>query len=309
MSEKLFIRLKWKSKRKNMQIKNVNLAVLVVSVLLSGCTGVSVPAPQTEPLSLPSVTSTVTGERHTGKFVWHDLLTDDVALSRTFYAGVFGWTFETKGSYTQILNQGNLIGGMMHVRPAVESKAEALWLPSLSVANVDQSIRYIKSKKGKVIKGPLEMKERGRGVLVSDPQGAQLVLLHTKNGDPKDVTPQTGDWLWNELWTNTPQESYSFYRKLGGYDSSEVRNDYRLLINKEKWRAGIRDVSKEDLKARWVPAIRVSDLKETMIKVKALGGEVLVSPHKELVNGNVALIADNTGALVIIQRWKKGGKQ
>jgi predicted enzyme related to lactoylglutathione lyase len=267
------------------------------------------PSQKNEPLLLPSVTSTVTGERHTGKFVWHDLLTDDVASSRTFYAGVFGWTFETKGSYTQILNRGNLIGGMMHIRPAVDSKAEAVWLPSLSVANVDQSIRYLKSKKGKVIKGPLEMKERGRGVLMSDPQGAQLVLLHTKDGDPKDVTPQTGDWLWNELWTNTPQESYSFYRKLGGYDSSEKRDSYRILKKKGKWRAGIRDVSKEDLKARWVPAIRVSDLGETMTKAKALGGEVLVLPHKELVNGNVALIADNTGALVIIQRWEKGGKQ
>jgi len=288
--------------------KSLLVCSIVLSIVLSGCTQVSVPSSNSETLSLPSITSTVTGERHTGKFVWHDLLTDDVAGSRTFYAGLFGWTYESRGSYTQILNQGNLIGGMMQIRPSVDSKAEAVWLPSLSVANVDQSIHYIKSKKAKVIKGPLEMKERGSGVLISDPEGAQLVLLHTKNGDPKDVTPQIGDWLWNELWTNTPQESYSFYRKLGGYDSSEIRNDYRLLISKEKWRAGIRDVSKEDLKARWVPTIRVSDLEETMTKAKALGGEVLVSPHKELVNGDVALIADNTGALVIIQRWEKGGK-
>ncbi len=289
--------------------KGLIVGAIALSVLLSGCTQVSEPSPKTKALSLPSVTSTVTGERHTGKFVWHDLLTDDVASSRTFYAEVFGWTFEDRGSYTQILNQGKLIGGMMHVRPTVESQAESVWLPSLSVANVDQSIRYLKSKKGKVLKGPLEMKERGKGVLVSDSQGAQLVLLHTKDGDPKDITPQVGDWLWNELWTNTPQESYSFYRKLGGYDSSKVRNGYGLLIHNGKWRAGIRDVSKEDLKSRWVPAIRVSDLEKTMIKVKALGGEVLVLPHEELVNGDVALIADNTGALVIIQRWEKGGKQ
>lgn len=282
---------------------------IALSLLLSGCAQVSVPSQNSEALALPSITSTVTGERHTGKFVWHDLLTDDVASSRTFYAGLFGWTYESRGTYTQILNKGNLIGGMMQIRPTVDSKAEAVWLPSLSVANVDQSIRYIKSKKAKVIKGPLEMKERGKGVLISDPQGAQLVLLHTKDGDPKDVTPQVGDWLWNELWTNTPKESYSFYRKLGGYDASEIRNGYRLLIDKEKWRAGIRDVSKEDLKARWVPAIRVSDLEGTMTKAKSLGGEVLVSPHKELVNGDVALIADNTGALVIIQRWEQGRKQ
>ena len=292
-----------------MQIKNINLPALLVLVLLSGCAQIAAPALKTEPTSLPSITTSVTGEKHIGKFVWHDLLTDDVAASRTFYAGVFGWTFETRGAYTQILNEGNLIGGMMHVRPTVDSSAEAVWMPSLSVADIDKSMRYLKYKKGKVIKGPLEMKERGRGALVSDPQGAQLVLLDAKNGDPKDVTPKIGDWLWNELWTNMPQKSYSFYRNLAGYDTSKTKNGYRILMDDGKWRAGIRDVSKDDLKARWVPAIRVSDLKETMSKVKALGGEVLVVPREELVHGNVALISDTTGALVIIQRWEKGGNE
>ncbi|WP_309496824.1 VOC family protein [Sulfurovum sp.] len=294
-----------------MQRKYFTQALLIglASLWFTGCTSMPLLSQKSEPLLLPSVTSTVTGERHPGKFIWHDLLTDDVVSSRKFYAGVFGWTFKTKGSYVQILNQGNIIGGMMHVRPAVDSKAEAVWLPSLSVSDVDQSIRYLKSKKGKVLQGPLDMNERGRGVLVSDSQGAQLVLLHTKDGDPKDVTPQTGDWLWNELWTNTPKESYSFYRKLGGYDSSEIKNGYGLLRHKGKWRAGIRDVSKDDLKSRWVPTIRVSDLEETMRKVSALGGKVLVSPDKELVDGNVALISDNTGALVIIQHWEKGGTE
>jgi hypothetical protein len=45
-----------------------------------------------------------------------------------------------------------------------------------------------------------------------------------------------------------------------------------------------------------------------MSKVEASGGEVLVLPHEELANGNVALIADNTGALVIIQYWEEGGE-
>lgn len=283
--------------------------MLLTSLWFTGCTNMPEFAQKSEPLLLPSITQAKTGEWHQGKFVWHDLLTDDVVAARKFYAAVFGWTFETSGAYTQILNHGDLIGGMMQVRSADETKGEALWLPSLSVVNIDQSIRDIKAKKGKVLKGPLAMKERGRGVLISDPEGAQLVLLRTKHGDPKDVTPQIGDWLWNELWTNTPKESYSFYRKLGGYSSSKSKNDYQLLIRKGKWRAGIRDVSKENLKARWVPAIRVSSLEETMSKVKALGGEVLVSPHKELVHGDVALIADNKGALVIIQRWNKGGQK
>ena len=29
-----------------------------------------------------------------GRFVWHDLVTDDVAASQTFYAALLGWEFE-----------------------------------------------------------------------------------------------------------------------------------------------------------------------------------------------------------------------
>lgn len=280
----------------------------LVSLWVTGCTNMIEMPQKNDPELLPSVTTTSTGEWHQGKFVWHDLITDDVQAARQFYGEVFGWTFETQRAYTQIYNHKALIGGMMQISADKDKKAEAVWLSSMSVADVDKSLTYLKSKKGEVLKGPLDMKERGRGVLVSDPQGAQIVLLHTKEGDPKDVTPQVGDWLWNELWTNTPTESYVFYRHIGGYDGYEMRNGYRILKHKGHWRAGIRDLSKEQIQARWVPTIRVSDLKETISRVNASGGQVLVSPHKELVNGNVALIADNRGALVIIQYWEEGGK-
>lgn len=282
--------------------------ILLTSLWFTGCTNMAEPPQKSEPLPLPSITSTMTGERHQGKMVWHDLLTDDVKAARKFYADVFGWTFKTNRAYTQIFNQKELIGGMMEITSAADQKTKAVWLPTMSVMNVDKSIQYLESKKGKVLKGPINMKERGRGALVSDPQGAQFVLLHAKNGDPKDVIPQVGDWLWNELWTSTPKQSYLFYRHIGGYDSYETREGYRILKQKGKWRAGLRDVSKEDLKARWVPTIRVANLAETLTKVKASDGEILVGPDKDLVNGNVALIADNTGALMIIQYWEEGGK-
>jgi len=281
----------------------------LISLWLTGCTNVVELPKKGESELLPSIMTSKTGEWHQGKFVWHDLITDDVKAACQFYGDVFGWTFETKRAYTQIYNEKELIGGMMQITPAEEKTAKAVWLSTMSVADVDKSVKYLKSKNGQVLKGPLDMKERGRGVLVSDPQGAHIVLLHTKDGDPKDMTPKVGDWLWNELWTKTPKESLAFYHHIGGYDGYEMRDGYRILKHKGKWRAGIRDVSKEEVKARWVPTIRVSNLKDTILKVNSAGGEVLVSPHKELVNGNVALIADNSGGLVIIQYWEEGGKE
>lgn len=291
-----------------MKIKKLKLLVSIglISMLFTGCTSIKKPSTQKERLSsLTAITVSPTGEYHPGKFVWHDLITDDVSTAKRFYAAVFGWSFEKHGEYTLVLNQGNPIGGMLEIKPKEKSKAEAVWLPSLSVTDVDKSIAYVKSRKGKVLKGPFDMQDRGRGVLVSDPHGAHLVLLHAKDGDPKDTTPQIGDWLWNEIWTNVPKESYRFYRKLGTYDASELRDSYRILIKKGQWRAGIRDVSYEDVRERWVPVVRVADLKTITDKVKDKGGTVLVYPNEELMNGNVAVITDNTGAFLIVQRWSE----
>jgi len=294
--------------KKTINVKWSSACALLISVLFVGCTGVTTPAPKQEKLALPAITKSATHKHYSGKFVWHDLLTDDVSMAKAFYSGLLGWSFEEEGAYTTIYNRGKLIGGMMEVAPKPDRKAESVWLPSMSVSNVDSMVAYVEKKKGKVLKGPLDMKERGRGVLVSDPHGAQLVLLHAKGGDPVDTTPQMGDWLWNELWTNKPKESYDFYRKLGQYDASTHKDNYRILSHKGKWRAGLRHVMKDDLKVRWVPVVRVVDPKIVTDKVEKLGGKVLMEAHPSFLDGNVALISDNTGALVIVQRWTEREK-
>lgn len=284
----------------------------ILSLILAGCAGKSPLALQQEKESLSAITTTPTGKHYTGKIVWHDLLTNDVSKAKHFYAGLFGWSFEDKGGYTTIYHHDKAIGGMMHVAHKSDKNAEAVWLSSMSVENVDKAITEIKANKGTVLKGPLDMPKRGRGVLVSDAQGAHIVLLHSKGGDPLDAKVNMGDWLWNELWTSNPNESEALYRILGKYDTVSKAGEYRILEHKGKWRAGIRDISKEDARSRWVSVVRVADLQKSMDKVKQFGGQVLMNPHKEIAKGNIAVIADNTGALLLLQRWsdsvKEGGK-
>ena len=44
--------------------------------------------------NVPSLTPTPTGVHETGRFVWYDLLTDDVPGVERFYGELFGWEFE-----------------------------------------------------------------------------------------------------------------------------------------------------------------------------------------------------------------------
>src|SRR5215468_1380217 len=50
--------------------------------------------------TLPPLATVSGSPRLPGKFVWADLVTDDVPRARAFYGAMFGWTFQIAGNYT-----------------------------------------------------------------------------------------------------------------------------------------------------------------------------------------------------------------
>ena len=265
---------------------------IIVFLLLTGCSK----------LDLTPVASPATGVHHQGKFVWHDLLTTDVATAKKFYGELFGWSFREQGRYTVVLNNGQAIAGIVKVRPKDDKEHAARWLASLSVPDVDQAADFVQKSGGTIHEGPVEMKNRGRGVLVSDPQGAQVLLLHSLSGDPTDTEPPMGSWLWIELWSKTPEASVTFYEKLGGYNAVEGEKGYWFLWH-DKWRAGIRQIPIDGMEIRWTPTVRVADTLSISKRAEKLGGRVVVQPRAASIGGSVALIEDPAGGLIIVQRW------
>ena len=273
---------------------------LILSLLmLTGCaTG-----KKASSMVLTPVTDPPTGIHHQGKFVWNDLLTNDVETARKFYGQLFGWTFAQLGRYTVIQNDERNIGGMVELKADPDNPSAARWLSTLSVDDVDQAVERLIAEGGTVNEGPLELLNRGRGALVRDPQGAQLVLLHSEVGDPEDEEPAMMSWLWHELWSNNTEASLAFYQKLAGYDYEGEATDYLVLVNEDQWRAGIRFIDDSELEMRWVPVVRVVDTEAIAEKAEQLGGEIRVAPRPTESGGSVALLVDPSGARVIIQSW------
>lgn len=277
----------------------LGLVMVLALLLLSGCAA----GKKSTSLVLTPVTDTPTGIHHQGKFVWNDLLTDDVETAREFYGQLFGWTFTPQGRYTVVQSEGRNIGGMVELKGAPEQPSAARWLCTLSVDDVDAAVTLVIDEGGTVNEGPLELLNRGRGALVRDPQGAQLVLLHSEVGDPEDEEPAMMSWLWHELWSNNTEASLAFYQKLAGYDYEGEATDYLVLVNEDQWRAGIRFIDDAELEMRWVPVVRVADTEEIAKKAEQLGGEIRVAPRPTANGGSVALLVDPSGARVIIQSW------
>jgi predicted enzyme related to lactoylglutathione lyase len=284
---------------------SVRIAGILITAIffLSGCANVGKQSEGKAKMAQTPVTENPSGKTYPGKVVWHDLVTPDPLAAGKFYEKLFGWQIDYQGDYAVVRNGDKLIAGILKVEPSDGSNRDGVWLPSISVADVDAAASKVKASGGKVLKGPVDMDKRGRAVLVSDPYQANLVLLNAKGGDPADVEAAIGDWLWDEVWTTNPENTGAFYRDVLEYDEMVPGGTYAVFMRKGKWRAGMRHVDKDKEQMLWVPVVRVADPEATTQRVRELGGVVWVAPDKAPGIGDTALISDTTGALLLIQRW------
>ena len=288
-----------------MRIRSV-VAALFAAVLLSACVSVN----------LPPVSETPTSLSLSGKIVWRDLITDTPAASQQFYGELFGWEFEQVGrkyglgddiNYSVIRHNGRLIGGMVNENKLQRTEEISQWIPLMSVSDIHAAVVTVQVNGGVVYTPPTELAARGWLAVIADPQGAILGLVQTKTGDPMDRTPRVGDFLWTEVWTNDVDAATNFYGTLGNYSAeTEVLSDdatYRILGEKNKPRIGLVKNPVQELDPVWVTYIRVEDPAPILARVVELGGQVLLEARERGLGGEVALIADPSGAAIALQTW------
>jgi uncharacterized protein len=117
-------------------------------------------------------------------FCWNELMTSDVAGSKTFYGAVFGWDAETQGeggpgAYTEWKLGGRSIGGMMAKPAQMPAGVPPHWGVYFAVADCDETVAKIKELGGSVMMGPSDI-EPGRFAAVADPSGAAFNVLALK---------------------------------------------------------------------------------------------------------------------------------
>ena len=298
-------------------VKLCNAVALLHVVLIAACATIN--------LDLPSVTESPTGERLSGKVIWHDLLTHDPDGSQRFYEALFGWNFESVGSaaglgsnaaYRLIRHNGRLIGGMIDTL-ALNNRADiSQWVVSMSVADIDAAVTAFAADGGKVITPPTDLQRRGRFAVVRDAEGALLALLQTRDGDPADREPEVGGFLWDELWTTDVERATTFYEDIGGLEAATVDVDedresgarYRLLKGGDTPRVGIMPGPLQGLDPVWVSYLRVTSPAAITARVGELGGLVIVEARPRPLGGEVAFIAGPSGAGIALQTWPLGKK-
>ncbi len=122
--------------------------------------------------------TTVAGEP--GTLCWADLNTNNVAVAKKFYEGLFGWQLtlgekDTSG-YLHIKNGDEFIGGMPPAEMTNPSAAPH-WLLYFQVSDCDASTAKAKELGGREYMAPMSMEGVGRFSVMADPQGAVFSLF------------------------------------------------------------------------------------------------------------------------------------
>lgn len=299
--------IRWQSPRYARQ-KAPAIALLLLATFF---TLADVAVAQDDNLRIVSPIAAVpSNEIHNGKLVWVDLLTTDITKAAVFYTSVFGWQSNTASddTYVELSHDGRVMSSIVLYEDDEASDGDARWLVSISVPDVDAAVAGTLDNGGSILEPATDLPDRGRYAVISDSQGAVLMLLRATGGDPGDSSPIPDEWAFAELWTDDVEAAVSFYQELIGYKVARVPGTsgaQRIVLGTDgKARATVVKLPWDDVEPNWLPHITVASVSSTLQRIVDAGGTVLVRSDESDKVGTAAIAMDPTGGVFAIQQWE-----
>jgi predicted enzyme related to lactoylglutathione lyase len=236
---------------------------------------------------------------------WVDVSSADLAVTRSFYGGLFGWEAEEDprpeaGGYGMFRLRGHDVSGFGPL-PGGRSPA---WSTYVASDDVDRTARAIEGAGGKVVARPMDVLDAGRMLAAADPAGAVFGVWQAGAHRGAGLANEPGSFTWNELTTPDVEAAQAFYTAVFGWEREELeaRGEqepfaYHVQRLGRNMVAGIMemDPSWGNVPAHWMTYFAVADVDEAAERVEELGGTVCVEPF-DAAYGRVAVIDDPVGA-------------
>jgi predicted enzyme related to lactoylglutathione lyase len=250
------------------------------------------------------------------RFVWHELMSNDMASATRFYGKVVGWTTQPSAqdpSYLMFVAEGRPTGGLM----ALPEEARAMgappnWLSYIGTPDVDQTVQRALQMGGKILKPAADIPKVGRFAVLQDPQGAVFAAFTPIQGSMgPDNKPTVGYFSWQELSTTDWPAAFGFYQNLFGWEKTGTSDmgpemgTYQMFGWDGKSMGGMFNKPKQvPGPAHWLAYAKVEDSKKAAAAVKRLGGQVVNGPMQVPGGDWVAQCLDLEGALFAVHSSK-----
>jgi predicted enzyme related to lactoylglutathione lyase len=130
--------------------------------------------------------------------------------------------------------------------------------------------------------------------------------------DEADSAHLPGKVVWHELLTDTPEQSLTFYSELFGWEFeslADTRLNYMTIRHQGVLIGGMIDQTRLPNKvdiSQWVTLIAVADVERAAAAVESGGGTVFTPPTSLGERGDIAVVADDQGALFALLQTTTG---
>lgn len=208
-----------------------------------------------------------------GKFVWFELLTDDVDGELAHYGEVLGWKAKSMdmGDFEYpMLGRGD-VGHCGVVKPQMAGVPNH-WSSYLAVEDVDATAAKVEAAGGKVLVPPTDLPGIGRFSLIADPEGATVHAFATSG----DGSASSG-FPWNELWCADPAKTLKFYEEVFGATVETMdmpHGDYFILNIGDHQLGGAMAKPAAEIPSHWLPYAAVDDTDGAVGRAKTHGGRL-----------------------------------
>jgi predicted enzyme related to lactoylglutathione lyase len=222
-----------------------------------------------------------------GKFGWYELMTSDTDASSKFYCDVVGWTTQQMpgdGPPYTVFNLGSVgIAGMLKM------EGHSGWIGYIAVDDVDAHIEKIVEAGGKLWRPATDVPGVLRFAVMSDPQGAAIVVFTPNPAMPspeRPASPAPGTIGWHELYTTDLDAGFDFYSKLFGWTKVSDMDMgqmglYRIFDegdHKQMGDGGMMNKAPHIPVSCWNFYFNVDAIKAAVQRVESGGGKVLYGP-------------------------------
>jgi predicted enzyme related to lactoylglutathione lyase len=228
-------------------------------------------------------------DRYThGTIAWTELFAGDVHAQRSFYAALFGWSFDETHRARSAAN-GKVVAALRPRQDALRG-----WVPFIAVDDVDAVHRAVAEESGKVhAGGELEDPREGR-FFVWDGRFVDGAA-HGLN--------EPGGMAWNEVWTPDLPATIAFYRAALGWNLKEQPGfggaPYTMFAARDRpsWtHAGIRALDRGETRARWMSYFEVTSCEASVEAARRLGAAITMPATRVAGVGWIATAVDREGA-------------
>jgi predicted enzyme related to lactoylglutathione lyase len=252
-----------------------------------------------------------------GRFVWHQLMTRDVAGAKKFYSKLVGWKtlpWPLDPSYTVCHSDAGPVAGIMEITADLPAEVPSHWLEYIGTRDVDGIAEAAVRAGGSIVKAPSDMAGAGRYAVLKDPQGAVFAIIDPENARPEsEGVPPLGTFSWHELATSDNEAAFAFYSGLFGWEAIS-RMDmgpigiYLIFGENGVQRGGMYIKPPENPgPPSWLPYAHVPNADQSFQVALASGARGTVPPMEVPGGSRIANLVDPAGADFAVHSMPKSG--